>query len=141
MKNFIKYAFAFLAMASSSVYAQKASIDSPHNYKRPVFQQRKVFAESNSVTIYSQSSHQIKNSISSVHNYKRQGFVDFTSEAALALQIPTNPTTFNPLRSSNNYKSHFITTDFGKQIAAKEVNTHQTTININRNETSSSGVN
>lgn len=141
MKNLIKYAFAVLALGSGSVYAQKASIDSPHNYKRPVFQQQKAMAESNTVKIYSQSSHQVKNNISSVHNYKRQGVVDFTSEAALALQIPTSPTTFNPLLASNNYKAHFTTTEFGKQVAAKELNNNQTTININKNETSSSGVN
>ena len=141
MKNFIKYAFALITLSSSSVYAQKSSIDSPHNYKRPVFQQRKALAESNSVTIYSQPSHQIKNDISSVHNYKRQGRVDFTSEAALAVQIPTNAIIFNPLVSSNNYKAHFTTTEFGKQIASKETNSNQTTININKNETSSSGVN
>lgn len=134
MKNFIKYAFAFIAFSSGSVYAQKSSIDSPHNYKRPVFQQRKALAESNNVTIYSQPSHQIQNNISSVHNYKRQGRVDFTSEAALAVQMPTNPITFNPLLSSNNYKAHFTTTEFGKQIASKVTNSNQTTININKNE-------
>jgi len=141
MKNFIKYAFAFIALSSGSVYAQKSSIDSPHNYKRPVFQQRKALAESNSVTVFSQSSHQIKNNISSVHNYKRQGRVDFTSEAALAVQMPTNSINFNPLLSSSNYKAHFTTTEFGKQIANKEASNNQTTININKNETSSSGVN
>lgn len=141
MKNFIKYAFVFIAFGSGSVYAQKSSIDSPHNYKRPVFQQRKALAESNNVTIFSQSSHQIKNDISSVHNYKRQGLADFTSEAALAVQMPTNPITFNLLLSSNNYKAHFTTTEFGKQVASKEATNNQTTLNINRNGTSSSGVN
>lgn len=135
MKNFIRYAFAFLALSSGSVYAQKSSIDSPHNYKRPVFQQRKALAESNSVTIYSQPSHQIKNDISSVHNYKRQGRVDFTSEAALAVQVPTNPITFNPLLASNNYKAHFTTTEFGKQVVSKESTNNQTTLNINKSET------
>lgn len=141
MKNFIKYAFALIAFSSNSVYAQKSSIDSPHNYKRPVFQQHKALVESNNVTIYSQPSHQIQNNISSVHNYKRQGRVDFTSEAALAVQIPTNSITFNPLLSSNNYKAHFTTTEFGKQVANKEATNNQTTININKNATSSSGVN
>jgi len=140
MKNFIKYAFAFIAISSGSVYAQKSSIDSPHNYKRPVFQQRKALAESNSVTIYSQPSYQIKNNIASVHNYKRQGRVDFTSEAALAVQVPTNPITFNPLLASNNYKAHFTATEFGKQIASKEASTNQTTMNTNKNATST-GVN
>ncbi len=141
MKNFIKYAFALMAFSSVSVYAQKSSIDSPHNYKRPVFQQRKALAESNNVTVFSEPSHQIKNDISSVHNYKRQGRVDFTSEAALVVQIPASGINFNPLLSSNNYKAHFTTTEFGKQIASKGINSNQTTININKNETSSSGVN
>lgn len=140
MNSFIKYAFAFLAFSSGSVYAQKSSIDSPHNYKRPVFQQRKAWAESNNVTVFSQPWHQIQNNISSVHNYKRQGGVDFISEAALAVQMPTNPITFNPLLASNHYKAHFTTTEFGKQIASKEINSNQTTININKNETST-GVN
>lgn len=140
MKNFIKYAFALIALSSVSVYAQKSSIDSPHNYKRPVFQQRKALAESNNVTIYSQPSYQIKNNIASVHNYKRQGRVDFTSEAALAVQVPTNPITFNPLLASNNYKAHFTTTEFGKQVASKEATSNQTTMNTNKNSTST-GVN
>ncbi len=138
MNNFIKYAFAFLVF--SSAYAQKSSIDSPHNYKRPVFQQRKALAETNNVMIFSQPSHQIQNNSSSVHNYKRQGRVDFTLEAALAVQMPTNPITFNPLLASNHYKAHFTATEFGKQIASKEINNNQTTININKNETST-GVN
>jgi hypothetical protein len=139
MKNFIIYAFGFIAISSSSVYAQKSSIDSPHNYKRPVFQQGKALTESNATTIFSQPSHQIKNNISSVHNYKRQGIVDFTSEAALTEQLSINFTTFNPLLSLNNYKAHFMTTEFGKQIASKKTNVKQTA--INKNETSSSGVN
>ena len=141
MKTLVKYVFAFVALGSVSAYAQKSSIDSPHNYKRPVFQQRKALAESKNVMVFSQPSHQIKNDISSVHNYKRQGIVDFASEAALAVQMPTNPITFNPLLSSNNYKAHFTTTEFGKQMASKETNRNQTTINVNKNETSSNGVN
>lgn len=139
MKNFIIYAFAFIAISSISVHAQKSSIDSPHNYKRPVFQQGKALTESNNITIYSQPSNQIKSNISSVHNYKRQGIADFTSEASLAVQLSINSPTFNPLLSSNNYKAHFTTTEFGKKIASKETNVNQTT--INKNETSSSGVN
>jgi hypothetical protein len=139
MKNLIKYFFAFIALGSTTVYAQKSSIESPHNYKRPVFQQRKALAESKNVTVFSQSSHQIKNDISSVHNYKRQGVVDFTSEAALALVIPITPINFNPLLSSNYYKSHFTTTEFGRQVISKqEMNNSQTT--INKTQTSSSGM-
>ncbi|MFN3489429.1 MAG: hypothetical protein ACK4YV_09855 [Emticicia sp.] len=141
MKNFIKYMFALIALSSVSVYAQKSSIDSPHNYKRPVFQQRKALAESNNVTVFSQPLNQIKNNISSVHNYKRQGRIDFRTEAALAVQMPATAITFNPLLSSNNYKSHFTTTEFGKQIASKGISSNQTMININKNETSSREVN
>lgn len=136
MKNFIKYFFAFVALGLSSVYAQKSSIDSPHNYKRPVFQQSKALTESNSVRIFSQPQHQIKNDISSVHNYKRQGLVDFTSEAALVVPISTLPISFNPHLSSNNYKAHFLTTEFGKKLAiSRQVkNNIQSTTSINKNQ-------
>lgn len=103
MKNFKIFVFAFISIGFNSVYAQKSSIDSWHNYKRTAFQQVKALNESNNMTIFSKPSHQIKNNISSMHNYKRQGIVDFTSEAALVVQIFINPTTFNPLLSSNNY--------------------------------------
>ena len=139
MKNLIKYFFAFIALSSTSVYAQKSSLESPHNYKRPVFQQRKALAESNNLTILSRPSNQIKNDISSAHNYKRQGRIDFASEAALALVIPVSPINFNPLLSSNYYKSHFATTEFGRQvISKKEMDNNQTT--INKTQTSSSGM-
>ena len=121
MKTFVKYVFAFVALGSVSAYAQKSSIDSPHNYKHPVFQQRKALSESNNVTVFSQPSYQIKNDISSVHNYKRQSRVDFTSEAALVVQMPaTEPMTLNPLMSANHYKSHSPTTENSSQMAVKK---------------------
>ena len=127
MKTFVKYVFAFVALGCGSVYAQKSSIDSPHNYKRPVFQQRKALSESKNVTVMSQSSHQIKNDISSVHNYKRQGIVDFTSEAALVVEMPaTEPTTLNPLLSANHYKSQSRITEYSPQMATKKENLNHT---------------
>lgn len=142
MKNFMKYAFVFLAVGSTAAYAQKSSIDSPHNYKRPVFQQRKALAESKNVTVFSQPSHQIKNDISSVHNYKRQGVVDFTSEAALVVQMPTTePTTLNPLLSANHYKSQFQTTEYSRQMAIKKGGLNQTTINLSKKDSVKTEVN
>ena len=111
MKNLIKYIIALIALGSNSVFAQKSSIDSPHNYKRPVFQQRKAMNESNGIVGFSQiSSYKFKNNIGSVHNYKRQGLNNFASESAFVLAIPSkNEVVFDPLLSPNNYKAHFIT--------------------------------
>lgn len=142
MKTFVKYVFAFVALGSGSVFAQKSSIDSPHNYKRPVFQQRKALSESKNVTVFSQSTNQIKNDISSVHNYKRQGIVDFTSEATFVIPMPaTEPTSLNPLLSSNHYKSQFQTTEYSRQMAFKKGSLDQTTINIARKDSVKTAVN
>jgi hypothetical protein len=128
MRNFIKYGFAFMVLNLGSVYAQKSTIDSPHNYKRPVFQQRKSLIESNSVTVFSQSSHQIKNDISSVHNYKRQGRADFIAEAAIIVQMPAKTIGLNPLLSLDNYKAIFKTTLSDEKISQPaNMNLRQTT--------------
>ncbi|AFK01934.1 hypothetical protein Emtol_0782 [Emticicia oligotrophica DSM 17448] len=139
MKNLIKYVLVLVGMASGSVYAQKSSIDSPHNYKRPVFQQRKALAESNSVSVMSQSSNKIKNDISSVHNYKRQGRANFASEASLVVSMPPSQSVgMNPLMASGNYKSHFTSTEFGKQIVARKItNEILTTMNITKEDSTS----
>ncbi len=135
MKTFVKYVFAFVILGSGSVFAQKSSIDSPHNYKRPVFQQRKALSESRNVTVLSQPSYQIKNDISSVHNYKRQGRVDFASEAALVVQMPaTEPMTLNPLLSANHYKSHARTSENSSQMAVKKGNLNRNTINMSKKD-------
>ncbi len=142
MKTFVKYVFAFVALGSVSAYAQKSSIDSPHNYKRPVFQQRKALAESKNVTVFSQPSHKIKNDISSVHNYKRQGSVDFASEATLVVQMPaTEPITLNPLLSANHYKSQFKATEYSTQMALKKGSLNQTMINTSKKDSANVGVN
>lgn len=142
MKTFVKYVFAFVALGSVSAYAQKSSIDSPHNYKRPVFQQRKALSESKNVTVFKQPTNQIKNDISSVHNYKRQGVVNFASEASLVIEMPaTEPASLNPLLSSNHYKSQFQTTEYSRQMAIKKGSLDQTTINIARKDSVKTAVN
>ncbi len=131
MKNFIKYFIAFIVLGLSTAYAQKSSIDSPHNYKRPVFQQRKAMQESKGGATFGQNSsdYSFKNNISSVHNYKRQGVNNFASESAFAINMPPkNEITFNALLSSNNYKAHFPTTTFGKQVTTNKKQ-NQTTMN------------
>lgn len=131
MKTFLMCIFAFIALGVGSVYAQKSSIDSPHNYKRPVFQQRKALSESKNVTVSRQPTYQIKNDISSVHNYKRQGSVDFVSESALVVQMPaTKPTTLNPLLSPNHYKSQSQTTKYNQKMVLIKDSINRTTINI-----------
>ena len=119
MKNLIKYIITVLVLGSGAAYAQKSSIDSKHNYKRPVFQQKTAIQSSNGVTIFSQSqsAYQVKNNIHSVHNYKRKGIRDFASESAFVVAMPIkNETAFNPLLSSHNYKLHFLGTKFGKRM-------------------------
>lgn len=142
MKTLIKSAIILIAFGSSTTYAQKSSIDSPHNYKRPVFQQRKALSESNHVTVFSQSTNQIKNNISSVHNYKRQGMVDFTSEATFVIPMPaTEPTSLNPLLSSNHYKSQFQTTEYSRQMVFKIGGLDQSAINITRTDSVKTALN
>lgn len=126
MKSIVKTFIAIMALATSSAFAQKSSIDSPHNYKRPVFQQRKALAESNAIQVSSQSNYKIQNNLSSVHNYKRQGVANFTTESALVISKPSsNPMLLNPILSSSNYKSHFHTTEFGRQVAIRDMQTKQ----------------
>jgi hypothetical protein len=126
MKNFVKTFLAVMALGSGSVYAQKSSIDSPHNYKRPVFQQRKALTESNALQISSQSSYKIQNNLSSVHNYKRQGTSNFATESALVISKPiVEPTLLNPLISPNHYKANFQSTEFGKQFAIRNMRLKQ----------------
>jgi hypothetical protein len=118
MKTFL----AIMAMGAGSVYAQKSSIDSPHNYKRPVFQQHKALTKSNAIQISSQSDYKIQNNLSSVHNYKRQGTANFAFESALVISRPSSsPMQLNPILSSSNYKSHFHTTEFGRLIALRNI--------------------
>ena len=130
MKNLIKSLFIVVLMISTSTFAQKSSIDSPHNYKRPVFQQRKALAESNAITAPIQANYQIQNNIRSAHNYKRQGTVDFVSESILVFSVSAKPEiTMNPVLSSNHYKGHFQSTLYGKQVASKNAGLRMVTVN------------
>jgi hypothetical protein len=130
MKNFLNFILAFMAIGLSAAFAQKSSIDSPHNYKRPVFQQQKAMNQTKNMLSLSQSSNKIQNNIRSVHNYKRQKSVDFSSEVSLVVALPTSRTVvLNPLVSSGNYKSHFTATEFGQQVASKNQNNTQISIN------------
>ncbi len=90
MKNFIKYIIILIVLGFRTAHAQKSSLDSPHNYKRPVFQQRKAMQENKGGVTFGQNSsdYSFKNNISSVHNYKRQGVNDFASESAFVINMP-----------------------------------------------------
>ncbi len=134
MKNLIKYFIALVVLGTNTVYAQKPSIDSPHNYKRPVFQQKKVVQQGSRDVVFSQnqSEYQFKNNINSVHNYKRKGVRDFTSELPFTILIPVkNEIAFNPLLSSHNYKAHFVTTEFGKRMITNANKKEYDTLSLN----------
>jgi hypothetical protein len=139
MKTLIKYVLALLTVSSFSVQAQQSSLDSPHNYKRPVFQQNKALKESNKAVMVSQSDYKIQNNINSVHNYKRQGVTtNFASETPFMINMPTAKSFhLNPLLASNHYKFHFRHTNLGKSIVQKEQQmTTQTTMNETKKESS-----
>ncbi len=134
MKNLIKYFTMVMVLGSGATHAQNSSIDSKHNYKRPVFQQKAAIQSSNGITVFSQSksAYQVKNNIHSVHNYKRKGVRDFASESVFVVEMPIkNETAFNPLLSSHNYKLHFLGTKSGKRLIT----------NANRNEYDSLSLN
>lgn len=108
MKKFISSIFAITFLSSVAVVAQNASINSPHNYKRPVSQK----AKPTSTTITNEETRiaplKLENSVSSVHNYKRQGSTSFAPEATVAVSVPVlNVSPLNPLLMPHHYKGHF----------------------------------
>jgi len=106
MKKFLASVFGAVLLSSAVSIAQRSSVDSPHNYKRPVSQKVKV-----SVPDESQARIvplKLQSNINSVHNYKRQGSVSFAQESVLAVDVPPlNTQLLNPLTMQNHYKGHF----------------------------------
>jgi hypothetical protein len=108
MKSFIHSCVAVVLLSTSAALAQRASIDSPHNYKRPVSQQRTTQSQP-ALTVPSNERIvplQLQNNVASVHNYKRQRSVNFHREATVVMSVPVigiEPQ--NPLLLPNHYKS------------------------------------
>ncbi len=122
MKSFIHSCIAFVLLGTSTVLAQKSSIDSPHNYKRPVSQRA-----TQSQTVLTVPSNErivplkLQNNVTSVHNYKRQGSVNFQQEATVVMSVPVigiEPQ--NPLLFPNHYKSHVKPALTEERVALKK---------------------
>lgn len=104
MKTYFQIS-ALILLGSVSALAQ----NSPHNYKRPVFQQNTH--ETSNITVEQNSSdkYKIQPLNASVHNYKRQGSIDLGSEVKFAFSVPKlQPSSLNPLVSPGHYKLHNI---------------------------------
>jgi hypothetical protein len=126
MKSFIQSFIALILLGSSSVLAQNASINSPHNYKRPVSQKA---PQSTSSLVVSSNERvmplELKNNVQSVHNYKRQGKVNFEQEATVVMSVPTiglEPQ--NPLVLPNHYKSQAKPAQVDERVARKTKKTN-----------------
>ncbi|WP_428658084.1 hypothetical protein [Runella sp.] len=121
MKSFVQSCIAVILLSSSSVLAQSASVNSPHNYKRPVSQRA---PQSQAALVVASSERpvplKLQNNAMSVHNYKRQGAMNFAQEATVAVSVPTigiEPQ--NPFVLPNHYKSHAKPAPVEMQIARK----------------------
>lgn len=121
MKSFVQSCIAVILLSSTSVLAQSASINSPHNYKRPVSQrapqsQAALVVPSNERPVPLK----LQNNLTSVHNYKRQGTTSFAQEATVVMSVPTiGIEAQNPLMLPNHYKSHAKPASVEMQIARK----------------------
>ncbi len=121
MKSFVQSFIVLVLLGSSSVFAQHASINSPHNYKRPVSQKA---PESTPSLVVSSNERimplELKNNVQSAHNYKRQGKTNFAQEATVVMSVPTiglEPQ--NPLVLPNHYKSQAKPVQVDERVARK----------------------
>lgn len=134
MKSFIHSCIAFVLLGTSTVLAQKASINSPHNYKRPVSQ--RATQSQTALTVPSNERVvplKLQNNVASVHNYKRQGSVNFHQEATVVMSVPVigiEPQ--NPFLFPNHYKSHVKPALMEEQVALKKEKTNVKTDTLSR---------
>ena len=114
--------------------AQNVSVNSPHNYKRPVTQ-KVIQNKPNVVTNITNRATplELQSSHMSVHNYKRQGSRDFAQEAVVAVDVPPlNTSPLNPLFLHNHYKGHFEPIKVKQRVARvnlKEMTPHELVLN------------
>jgi hypothetical protein len=134
MKSFIHSCIAVVLLGTSTVLAQKASIDSPHNYKRPVSQ--RTTQSQTALTVPSDERAvplRLQNNVASVHNYKRQGSVNFHREATVVMSVPVigiEPQ--NPLLFPNHYKSHVKPAPVEERVALKKEKSNVKTDTLSR---------
>ncbi|MEI7581524.1 hypothetical protein [Runella sp.] len=122
MKSFSHSCVAIILLSTSAVLAQRVSIDSPHNYKRPVSQ--RTTQNQTALTVPSDERVvplKLQNNVTSVHNYKRQGSVNFYREATVVMSAPVigiEPQ--NPFLFQNHYKSHVKPALMEETVALKK---------------------
>lgn len=119
MKKIVNTLIGVLVLSAGAVLAQSSIINSPHNYKRPVSQQ-KVQSESTLSVVPEERAVPLalKNNIASVHNYKRQGSARFEQEAVVVRATsPVGVAPQNPFLMPNNYKSQFRPVKIEQRIA------------------------
>ncbi|MFN8347970.1 MAG: hypothetical protein U0X91_23395 [Spirosomataceae bacterium] len=111
MKLIVHSYIGIILLSSLSVMAQRSSIDSPHNYKRPESQrtaQNRHQTEATMVVNERIVPLELQNNRMSAHNYKRQGSRSFRQEATVVRNVPvagSHPQ--NPLLMPGHYKSQF----------------------------------
>lgn len=134
MKSIIHFGIAVILLSSSCALAQRASIDSPHNYKRPVSQTAPQSQTSITVPTDERSVPlNLQNNVTSVHNYKRQGSVNFHREATVVMSMPViGIESQNPFLFPNHYKSHVKPTLIEERVALKKQKPHVKTDTLSR---------
>ncbi|MEZ4904602.1 MAG: hypothetical protein R2822_24070 [Spirosomataceae bacterium] len=106
MKKFISSILTITLLGTTVSVAQRASVDSPHNYKRPVSQKTKSATTEERIDRVAPL--KLQNNVMSVHNYKRQGSTSFAQESIVAVNVPPlNVQPLNPLLIQHHYKGHF----------------------------------
>lgn len=116
MKALIQSVLAVSLLSATAVFAQNVGLNSPNNYKRPVFQQNQN--PQGGVVV---QRGQFQNNLNSVHNYKRQGSTNTALESSLVLNVPVlPPPTLNPLLLPGHYKVHFRPLGVVQELAQRK---------------------
>ncbi|AYQ31316.1 hypothetical protein [Runella sp. SP2] len=120
MKSIITLIASVVTLSATTAFAQ---LNSSHNYKRPVSQQ-KVATDAQIVVNERIAPLKLNNNVASVHNYKRQGSVGFEQEAIVALSAPViGNTPQNPMLLPNYYKGHAKPVGVENRNAMKSIKT------------------
>ncbi len=125
MKSLVHSFIAVVFLGMSSALAQNASIDSPHNYKRPVSQ--RAPQSPNALEVSSSERPvplKLKNNVMSAHNYKRPAGTTVAQEATVVMSVPTigiEPQ--NPLVLPNHYKSQAKPMQVEERVARRSEKT------------------
>ncbi|MFN4144656.1 MAG: hypothetical protein ACK4GN_02450 [Runella sp.] len=119
MKTYATSLLIVFLLATTAVFAQKSTINSPHNYKRPVIQH--TSSQKGIVQSEDRTPLKLENNVFSAHNYKQQSpGIRFDSEATLVLSTPVlGPAPQNPLLMPQHYKTYLGVSPVREQVARK----------------------